>query len=568
MKEDKNIHDSLKPGEEPLPVPPVEESWTAMRQQLDLQLPATRPWNPLRSSWYRHWYLPAVGALTVVTVLTWKTMHHTVSAGTIQPGQPPQTARSGTPPSETAAVKPSDSANTSLSSSQEPSATTSSSATTQSSTTAPSAAAIPSSTAVPSSGVAPSSTTTQPSATTPSSTFPASTVTPSSTTPSSTTAPSSKVASSSTPTRPADFPGRAASPAVSRRFTTRTRRTPGGSASLPPPVTGSSSGSSSASRLSSSSGSSLVSRSYAGSSPASRSSSSRLLPALAQIDGHPIKGIPAGADSLLRAQFRQQTKETITSAAAKNSAKKGSATTANHRHPSRTNSLSAGLSVTKNFPLGSRQAPSYNISGNSSTLLDYLPAPYLRYYLNDRFDIEGAVQWNSPQYVSPLTLDLQESDSITNFSSNRNNISITGNPQRTSTLQVSLKKLYYIDLPLLVRYRLAGQFYLGAGLQYSRLMGGAALRNYYLGGANSLSTDTLYNMTAFTLKDSSSLYGFFRKSDWRALLELSYDWRRLTFNIHYQVGLNSYGQPGSPAGNNRNGTAGISLQYDLWRRKK
>ena len=225
--------------------------------------------------------------------------------------------------------------------------------------------------------------------------------------------------------------------------------------------------------------------------------------------------------------------------------------------------LGAGLSVAGNFPLGQEQSAPYNVNGKSNLLSDYVPAPYLRWYINDRLYVEGALNINSPQYTRSLAID-STGDTTSAF------IGTTTTGPQILVNKLTLKKLYYTEIQVSFNYRVYGNFYLGAGLQFSRLMNGIALHSASLEASNGLGPVTELSSGTVRLKDSADAYSKLRKTDWRVLFEASYSWKRLTLGLRYQQALSPYLPvlPDGARGKDRNVLFGCYFQYNIWQRSR
>ena len=188
---------------------------------------------------------------------------------------------------------------------------------------------------------------------------------------------------------------------------------------------------------------------------------------------------------------------------------------------------------------------------------DFIPAPYFRYFINDRIYLEAAFYFNSPQYTRRQVID-STSDSSR----------IVGWQQDLQINAVELQKLYYTEIPLSVHFGLFNNFYVGAGLQWSGLWNGVAKQTVTMHPTNGIGSDTLYSSETIQLKSNKDAYAKIRKSDWRLLFEARYQWNRLTFGIRYQQGLSIYLPvlPDGSSGKDKNASLGIELKYDLWRK--
>jgi len=221
--------------------------------------------------------------------------------------------------------------------------------------------------------------------------------------------------------------------------------------------------------------------------------------------------------------------------------------------------MTAGLSVKKNFPVGSQQSAPYNVSGGTNTLSDYIPAPYLRYFINDKIYLEAALYFNSPQFTRTQLID-SSSDSSR----------LIGWQQDLQINRIELQKLYYTEIPLSLHYRLFENFYIGAGIQFSQLWNGIARQTITMHPTNGLGSDTLYSSETVRLKSNNNAYSKIRKTDWRFSIEASYQWKKFTLGVHYQQGLSPYLSllPDGSAGKAKNASLGIELQYDLWKQMR
>jgi hypothetical protein len=218
-------------------------------------------------------------------------------------------------------------------------------------------------------------------------------------------------------------------------------------------------------------------------------------------------------------------------------------------------SMSAGLSLVHGFPIGLQQTSSYSSNGKSNVLLDYIPAPYFRFYLGDRIYLQGAVHFNSPQYTQSQLIDTSRLDSSR----------IAGYIGYHQKNELTLKKLFYTNIPISFHYRVFKGLYLGAGIQYSALWGAAGEEAIHLTPTNG-GADTIYSQKGIGLKNKDSVYSRLSKSEWRVLFEADYQWRRWTFGLRYEQALKAY-MPVTNFGtksSQRNASYGIHVYYDLW----
>ncbi len=217
----------------------------------------------------------------------------------------------------------------------------------------------------------------------------------------------------------------------------------------------------------------------------------------------------------------------------------------------------AGIGLNQFFPIGGQTASNYNSSGISGTLSDYIPIPMVRYYFSKKLFVQLEAQFNTPQYTkSNLTV--------------ANTIPDTGTVTvRTVTSVVSLKKLFYFNLPLSVHYNFSDHFAFGAGLQFSRLTNAVGFFDNNVltpGGPDSASTET----KSFK---GDSIYQRIKTDEFRFLVDFGYTWEHFIVGLRYNQALTKFVdiqiKPGQIT-QGRNSSLQLYLRYILWdgRKKK
>jgi hypothetical protein len=221
----------------------------------------------------------------------------------------------------------------------------------------------------------------------------------------------------------------------------------------------------------------------------------------------------------------------------------------------------AGLQDSKSFPLGSQQSYDYNVNLKNDIWSDYIPSPYFQYHVSRKIALQAAIQLNNPQYTESVTIYRQSGPVV-------NNVNRSGGFSLDTT--VSVKKLYYFNIPLTVFYQPVRNVYLGAGLQFSDLSNGIAFQNSVIHQVGvSAAIDTVTSYTVIRLKDDRPAYNNLKKADWRALFEADYYWKRITLGLQYQEALSDYlytPVDGSP-GKDRNSSLRLYLRYNIWERR-
>ena len=217
----------------------------------------------------------------------------------------------------------------------------------------------------------------------------------------------------------------------------------------------------------------------------------------------------------------------------------------------------AGLQDSKSFPVGAQQAYNYDANLKKDLWADYIPSPYFQYHISRKIALQTALQLNNPQYTQSVTIFSKKGDS-------------SGGVQYTLDTTVTVRKLYYFNIPIMIYYSPFRSLYLGGGLQFSNLRNGIAFQNNTIHhvGTSSLN-DTVTTSTAISLKENRPAYSNLRKTDWRALFEVNYYWKRVTLGLQYQEALGNYlySPVEGSSGKDRNSSFNIYLRYNLWERR-
>ncbi len=213
----------------------------------------------------------------------------------------------------------------------------------------------------------------------------------------------------------------------------------------------------------------------------------------------------------------------------------------------------AGIGLNQFFPVGGQQKSNFNSSGTTGTISDYIPVPMVRYYFRKQLYAQLEVQFNVPQYTQKLLA----SENI--------------DPLTATNKSAYIKKLYYFNVPLSIHYSPVKNVYLGAGLQYSKLKSGVATFETRTivppGGGN----DTLKSSTVakFKIGDSSSIP--VTTSEWRFLVDVNYQWKKLVLGARYNQALSKFIDvhlPNTQITQARNSSLQLYLRYILWENKK
>jgi len=264
-----------------------------------------------------------------------------------------------------------------------------------------------------------------------------------------------------------------------------------------------------------------------------------------------------GTDTTFQSSVKQQTKKTDTVAlpkapiAAKKKdsiqlAKKNKIDSVSKKEIEK--GWAVGIGINQFFPIGGQQKSNFNSSGTNGTITDYIPVPMFRYYFNRKLYAQLELQFNVPQYTKQLLAN-QNVDSAAGVNHS-----------------VFIKKLYYFNVPLSIHYSPVKNFFIGAGLQYSKLSNGVASYQE----KPIIGIDSLHKATVKSFK-GDSLYSKLTTHEWRVLLDANYQWKKLILGVRYNQALSNFINvqvSTTQITQARNSSVQVYLRYILLQRKK
>lgn len=215
--------------------------------------------------------------------------------------------------------------------------------------------------------------------------------------------------------------------------------------------------------------------------------------------------------------------------------------------------FAAGITLPQSFALGQQQSSPYSVSGKTSRFMDYLPAPFFQYHVNNKLFLQTEFHFQSPQYTNRLLLASSSTEPATNVRLEKN---------------VYLEKLYYFNIPFNVYYTPAKNFSVGSGLQYSSLLSGvASFEEKRVEGQ----TTSGYQSVTRRFKDDS-VAAKFAPSEWRYQFDANYYFKRFTLGLRYNQALRDFvslpAAPGLPATQDRNKSFLLYLRFNIWEERK
>jgi hypothetical protein len=212
--------------------------------------------------------------------------------------------------------------------------------------------------------------------------------------------------------------------------------------------------------------------------------------------------------------------------------------------------LAAGIGINQFFPIYGQFYSGINPEGQKSNLADYTPIPMLRIYFSKKIYLEVESEFNAPQFVKN---DLTVTKGTTN--------TISSSVIFTARDSAKIQKLFYFDAPLSIHYSLFRNFYLGAGVQFSKLNNGAGF--VFNRNDSSINGHYTYIYTSESIGNlnSSATYNEMKKNEWRFLIDINYQWKDLSLGIRFNQSISNF--ISSPA-QEKNRAAVFYLRYTLW----
>jgi hypothetical protein len=214
--------------------------------------------------------------------------------------------------------------------------------------------------------------------------------------------------------------------------------------------------------------------------------------------------------------------------------------------------FAAGLALPQSFAVGSQHSSAYNVNGGSGRIMDYLPAPFFQYHINNKLFVQTEFHFQSPQYTQRFLL----SRSIDSFAS------------RVYENNVRLEKLYYFNIPFNVYYSPARNFYIGGGVQYSSLLSGvASYENRATEG------QTVLNHASVARRfNYDSVASVFSPSEWRYQFDANYYFNRFTLGLRFNQAMTDFidmrGAGYVPPARDRNKSFLLYLRFNIWEERK
>lgn len=219
--------------------------------------------------------------------------------------------------------------------------------------------------------------------------------------------------------------------------------------------------------------------------------------------------------------------------------------------------FAAGLSLQHQLPVNGQKSNNYDAFGRKNSLRDYIPAPYIRFYKENKWFINTGFRYGAPQSVKETNYS-----SITRLDTTQGEIFVN----RSNFI---VRKTFYHQIPLNFNVFVTPKFSVGTGIMYSLFNGALSERtttkSVFRGGVDSVisSVKELINVPA-------SGDSFFTRTQFNFTLQAEFNWRKWGVGAIYTKGLQpflKYVEAGV-AKQQKNESLQIFLRYQLWRQKK
>jgi hypothetical protein len=210
--------------------------------------------------------------------------------------------------------------------------------------------------------------------------------------------------------------------------------------------------------------------------------------------------------------------------------------------------LMLGIGLNQSLPVDGQQLWTNPSGGLNHWWKDYIPVPFVRYYLRPKLFIQGELRFHAPQYLPKNSY----------FFYQYNDTLYSG--------VVFVKKLSYFQLPVTVHYVPAENWSIGLGLQYA----------HYGKGIAAL-TDS-FGVTFYAFRPLGDYpMVFVRHNEFSGLVSVDYTYRRWIVGLSYDMAFAKSlsvrvpDQVATPqaevifsTGPVRNSSLQLSLRYILW----
>ncbi len=219
--------------------------------------------------------------------------------------------------------------------------------------------------------------------------------------------------------------------------------------------------------------------------------------------------------------------------------------------------FAAGLSLQHQLPVNGQKSNNYDAYGRKNSIKDYIPAPYIRFYKENKWFINTGFRYGAPQavketkYSSSTSLDTSQGQILVNRSS------------------YIVRKTFYHQVPLSFNVFVTPKLSVGAGLMYSVFNGALSERtttqSVFRGGVDSV-ISTVKELVKIPVSGDS----FFTRTQFNFTVQAEFHWKRFGFGAQYTKGLQPYlkYEEAGVIKKLKNESFQLFIRYELWKQKK
>lgn len=210
--------------------------------------------------------------------------------------------------------------------------------------------------------------------------------------------------------------------------------------------------------------------------------------------------------------------------------------------------FTAGVGLQQAIAFGGQESSIYNYKGKQNSLSDRIPSVYLRLQKGKWF-AQAEFQYAVPQPVKQVSFSQKTRYDVASFNLN--------------TEQLTIRKLYYHQLPVSVNYFVLPNWSVGTGAMYS-ILAGAVTEQEVASKNVQTGTESVARSIAPVegYKDS-----FLYKSTAGILFQTDYHWKRFSLGLRYTQNLEpfiKYTRPDGAVLNEKNRLLQAILRFRLF----
>jgi hypothetical protein len=211
-------------------------------------------------------------------------------------------------------------------------------------------------------------------------------------------------------------------------------------------------------------------------------------------------------------------------------------------------SWSTGIGLQQQIPIAGQKITTYGYNGGNRIIDNYVPSLYLRFQKNKQWFIQGEFSYGAPSSIAAFPYSR-----ITK----KNGIS-----SEISTTTLTLRKIYYHELPITFNYFFSKQWSIGTGAMYGILHRAVTEKNTITKNIQNQQQSTVSSIIPSPYTDS-----FIYKAQWHYILQTGYEWKRLSVGLRYSIDMQPYIKYTLPTGElyqRKNKTLDVLIRFRIF----